>query len=77
MNIHEAAVSGKPFRNPDMIGAWMIVNGAMVHRDNPDDFNDMDFIIKKCIPVNGSELYWLNVDDLTRNDWEVVELLVS
>ncbi len=29
MNIHEAATSGKPFTNPDMIGAWMIVDGRM------------------------------------------------
>lgn len=80
MNIHEAAKSGKPFRNPDMIGAWIVIDGHfLVHRDHIDDFKDMDWIYENCIsnvdkksdrPV---ELYWMTVDDLLRDDWEIVE----
>jgi hypothetical protein len=80
MNIHEVAKSGKPFRNPSMIGAWVVIDGHfLVHRDNVSDFKDMDWIYENCIsnvdkksdrPV---DLYWMTVDDLLRDDWEIVE----
>ena len=80
MNIHEAAKSGKPFRNPDMIGAWVIIDGRfLVHRDNILDFKDMDWVYENCIagvdkkndrPI---DLYWMTVEDLLRDDWEIVE----
>ncbi len=72
MNIHEAATSGKPFTNPDMIGAWMIVDGRMVHRDCVDDFKDMDWIKANCMERD-DELYWMHVSDLQRNDWLVID----
>ncbi len=81
MNIHEAAKSGKPFRNPSMIGAWAVIdNQFLVHRDNISDFKDMDWIYENCIshvdkksdrPV---DLYWMNVEDLLRDDWEIVNV---
>lgn len=78
MNIHEAAKSGKPFTHSDMIGAWLIVDGLMVHRDNMADFKDMAFIRDYCMPSGGlsasGELYWMHVSDLTRDDWELVDL---
>lgn len=79
MNIHEAAKSGKPFTHSDMIGAWLIVDGQMIQRDNVRDFLDMDFIRAECWQPHGpmrddGELYWLNVSDLLRDDWEVIEL---
>lgn len=79
MNIHEVATSGKPFRNPSMIGAWMIVDGALVHRDIIADFKDLEWIRENSRLPNGepdpilTELYWMHVEDLTRNDWEIVE----
>lgn len=79
MNIHEAAKSGKPFRNPDMIGAWIVIDSHfLVHRDNVSDFKDMDWVYENCIsnvdkksdmPV---DLYWMTVEDLLRDDWEIV-----
>lgn len=79
MNIHDAAKSGKPFTHSDMIGAWLIVDGQMIHRDNPRDFLDMGFIRAECIPPINSPwargaLYWMRVSDLTRDDWELIEL---
>ena len=71
MNIHEAAISGMPFCHPDMIGAWLIVDGKMVHRDNVADFENMEFIREWCVPVN-RWLYWLDVSDLMRTDWYIV-----
>lgn len=73
MNIHEAAKSGKPFYNPSMIGAWLIVDGFMTHRDNIRDYEDMEFI-RATVDCEGSkELYWMDAEDLLRNDWEIVE----
>lgn len=71
MNIHEAASSGKPFCHPDMIGAWLIVDGKMVHRDNVSDFGNMEFIRLNCVPASDG-LYWLDVSDLLRTDWYIV-----
>lgn len=74
MNIHEAATSGKPFRHKDMIGAWAIVDGMMVHRDNVRDFEEMDWIKENCLPIAhkpNDGLYWMCVSDLTRTDWEL------
>lgn len=70
MNIHEAATCGNPFCHPDMIGAWLIVDGKMVHRDCIADFENMEFIRLHCVPVNDG-LYWLDVSDLMRTDWEI------
>ena len=70
MNIHEAATNGKPFRHPDMHGAWLIVDGEMVHRDCIADFENMEFIRLHCVPVNAG-LYWLDVSDLLRTDWKI------
>lgn len=73
MNIHEAATGGRPFRNPGMIGAWMIVDGQMVHRDNIADFQHMDWIKANCLRSGCADiLYWMTVSDLIRNDWELV-----
>lgn len=77
MNIHEAAKSGLPFRHPDMIGAWVIVGagsphgGGLIHRDNINDFSDMEWIKDNCWPDN-DELYWMNMRDLLRTDWETI-----
>jgi len=77
MNIHEAAKSGKVFKNPGMIGAWKIVDGQMVHRDNEEDFMEEDFIRTYCLSSAGlgssGELYWMDVNDLLRTDWEIVD----
>lgn len=75
MNIHEAAKSGRPFGHKDMIGAWLIVDGQMVHRDNPPDFEDMDWIKSECVPVAhkpSDGLYWMCVEDLLRDDWQTL-----
>ena len=71
MNIHEAAISGKPFRHPDMIGAWLIVDGKMVHRDCIADFENMEFIRALCMPYRNT-IYWLTPNELLRTDWAVV-----
>ena len=78
MNIHEAASSGKPFLHPDMIGAWMIVDGQLVHRDNITDFKDMQWIRMNCLwpqdYVHRNDLYWMTTNELLRTDWSVVIL---
>lgn len=78
MNIHEVIISGKPFSNPDMIGAWMVVDNQMVHRDHIDDFKDMKWIRENCLSSETSrrksELYWMDVSDLMRVDWYVITL---
>lgn len=77
MNIHEAAFSAKPFRHPDMIGAWMLVHGQLVHRDCIDDFKCMDWIKNVCLRPESDpmryNLYWMTTQDLLRTDWSVVE----
>lgn len=75
MNIHEASTSGRPFTNPDMFGAWMIVDGELVHRDNIRDFNDMEWIRSNCVGdrwTDKKSLYWMTVSDLMRSDWVVI-----
>jgi hypothetical protein len=68
MNIYEASSRGKPFANPDMIGAWLIVEGQLIHHDNVKDFEDMAWI--KANAMHGSpNLYWMTTHDLLRVDW--------
>lgn len=75
MNIHEAAKSGKPFYNPDMIGAWLIVNSCLIHRDNISDFSDMEFIKNNCLSSKSDkDLYWMDTQDLLRDDWQLAEV---
>lgn len=73
MNIHEAAKSGRPFRNPSMIGAWMVVDGHIIHRDNISDFSNINWIRQNCIHKDTDRLYWMDVGDLLRTDWETIE----
>lgn len=71
MDIHEAIHGGKPFAHPDMIGAWLMVDGSLVHRDCIADFLAMDWIRENCMPRNNS-LHCFYVEDLTRDDWYFV-----
>lgn len=82
MNIHDAAKSNKPFAHPDMRGAYFIVDNRLAHRDNPKDFENLDFIRKHCLnasPVGTldsqyGEVNNMSVKDLLREDWFVVDL---
>jgi hypothetical protein len=78
MNIHQAIRSTKPFTHDGMIGAWCFVDGFLIHRDNWNDFMDMDWIRANCIPDHPTskdyQLVWMNVLDLWRDDWRVVEI---
>lgn len=75
MNIQEAAKSGKPFTNPNIIGAWCCVfHGVdyyMVHRDNISDFDNMEWIKENCLRQTG--LYWMSAIDLIRTDWKFID----
>lgn len=77
MNIHEAAISGKPFSNPDMIGAYMIIDGHSVHRDYIKDFMNLDWIRKYCINPRSMGLDMLVGNDLIRKDWFIVDKWVE
>jgi hypothetical protein len=84
MNIHECIVSGKPFRNPDMVGAWMLVDNVLVHCDNITTFRDMEWVRNYLVPhvlkyfVSGNDLnhdlYWMKVNCLTRTDWYTIDV---
>jgi len=76
MNIHECIVSGKPFRNPDMIGAWMLVDNVLVHCDSIGAFRHMDWIRNRLVKgkTPNHDLYWMQVDCLTRTDWYTIDV---
>ncbi len=71
MNICEAINGGRPFHHKDGFGAWLLVDGKMVHRDCVSDFENMDFIRNHCMP-NTDKVYWFYPSDLQRTDWEFV-----
>lgn len=48
MNFLEAAASGKPFYHDEMIGAYLMIDGNLYHRDNLKDFQDIEWIKKNC-----------------------------
>lgn len=77
MNIHEAAISGKPFSNPDMIGAYMIVDGHLVHRDCIEDFMNLNWIRKHCITPRSIGLDMMIGNDLIRKDWDITDKWVE
>lgn len=74
MNIYEAASSGRPFFHPQMIGAYMIIDDVLIHRDNMSDFNDLDWIRANCLCMTRrNDLFGMTPDDLLRNDWQIQE----
>jgi hypothetical protein len=76
MNIHECIVSGKPFANPDMIGAWMLVDNVLVHCDSINTFRDMAWVRRYlvCGQTSNHDLYWMQVSCLTRTDWYTIDV---
>jgi hypothetical protein len=78
MNIHEAINSGKPFANPDMIGAWMLVDNVLVHCDNILTFRATEWVRSYLVSKSGKlpnhDLYWMQVNCLTRTDWYTIDL---
>jgi hypothetical protein len=76
MNIHEAILSGKPFSNPDMIGAWMLVDNVLVHCDSIGTFRDMEWIRRNLVSgmFPDHDLYWMRVTCLTRTDWYTIDV---
>lgn len=49
----------------------------LVHCDNINDFKDMDGIRHYRINLAGTmpqDLYWMTVEDLLRDDWEIIEI---
>lgn len=88
MNIFEAATSGKAFTHPGMIGAFMMVDGLLVHRDNWRDFKNLDFIRTNVIgnehpafalnTIEGRRKYntfhTFDLYDVVRTDWRTVDL---
>lgn len=79
MMFHEVVKSGKPFRHPQMIGAYMYVDDPdpcfrpfITHRNLIFDFRDMNWIKKNChidFWDGNFDLY----DVVTRNDWYTVD----
>lgn len=75
MNIHEAILSGKPFSHPNMVGAYMLLDNELWHRDHIPDYAEL----VKCSPAQrrefgggwklGGIFEWIGVDDLVREDW--------
>ena len=74
MIIQEAMCSGKPFYHCDMIGAYMMIGEDLVHHDNIENYDDMDFITES---VHSSHTEWckrtLSVNCILRDDWNIVE----
>lgn len=75
MNIVEAIATGKPFYHSDMIGAFLIVDEYLVHRDNISDFDDMNWIRQNCIPnkLPRDSCGLLSTYDLIRVDWKTTK----
>ena len=78
MNIHECIVSGKPFANPDMIGAWMLVDNVLVHYDNITTLRDTawmrSYLVSRSRKMPNHDLYWMQVSCLTRTDWYTIDV---
>ena len=74
MNIYDALHSKKAFANPDMIGAYKLVDDHIVHRDHIPDFDDVEFIINNAHPIQTKCcIEWIGLKGMLRNDWYLVE----
>ena len=73
MNIIQAIKSGKPFSHPEMIGAFLVVNGGLTHHDNVNDYLDMNFVVENA-PTHPYANF-MEVGELTRDDWFLIEFI--
>lgn len=76
MNVYQAANDTLPFTRPSIIGAYLVRNGYMVHRDCVEDFSDLDFIDNEVIAevINPNDQSPLTTEDIMANDWTFVYL---
>jgi hypothetical protein len=70
MNVKDALTCGQPVAHPDMIGAYLVVGDILVHRDNPKDFKNLEWI--KNHHTTHSPMSWFSLKDLIRDDWEII-----
>lgn len=77
MYLGEAMKTNKPFRHPDIIGAYCWIAGEIIHRDNIYDYMDIYWLYENVLTNTADK----NIDDdrtftlgdLIRDDWYIIE----